>query len=236
VESLCGRLEQLSQAATAITGTTPDFLNLAGGSDGSGGCVATLSDHAPAARSARVKAMQTEQIKLLEPHDPDVTARPIVDFGCHAHKVDNAAKAVHSSLSTFQWPPGFKPVSLPNMTQSREDVGASASGGAMKAQYLIGMVLAPSEQHGKQWLAGPFKAYQLSSSDQAIALPQESKARFLEQAYACAVIINERSRILGFLKQLCSNDRRNIVQNIISALEDKPTMLQFILCALWYFR
>eukprot|EP00884_Botryococcus_braunii_P007273 jgi/Botrbrau1/16547/Bobra.0256s0006.1 len=235
VTSLARQLENLTQAAAAVTGEVPDFMNLAGGSDGSGGCCATQSDHAAAAQSATAKAIEAEQMRVLEAMDPDIRPPKVVTFGCHAHKVDNAMKAIHSAINTFQWPPDSVPIPLPNQAQVREDQGASATGGAMKAAYLVSGLLAPSDSQGQQWLAGHFKAMQLLS-DVSTAIPHESKARFLEQAHACAVVTSERGRILTFLGQLCEKDRSNIVSNVISALNDKPTAIQFIVYGLWYFR
>jgi hypothetical protein len=120
-----------------MLGERPDFINLAGSSDGPGGCVATLSDHAAAARTGRVKAIQAEQMKIVKPLNPEAQLRPIVDFGCYAHKVDNVAKEAFASFSKFHWPPGSQPISLPNMPQVRDNEGACASGGAVTTLALI---------------------------------------------------------------------------------------------------
>jgi hypothetical protein len=73
-------------------------------------------------------------------------------------------------------------------------------------------------------------------TDISTAIPHGSKARFPEQAHACAVAISERMRTLTLLRRLCEKDRSNIVRDVISALEDTPTAIQFIVYGLSYFR
>jgi hypothetical protein len=73
----------------------------------------------------------------------------------------------------------------------------------MKAAYLASALLAPSDSQGQQWLAGQFRAFQLLH-EVSFAIPHESKARILEQAYSCEVLLRERQRILELLGRLCN--------------------------------